>query len=63
MKIRYKISKEGMKKGYWKLIDTLDGNTIESGYKSKRAILDNAVERNVLIGVDVNEYKQNEFEL
>jgi len=62
MDIRFKISKRGMKKGYWKLIDCLTGDTIESGYKSKAAILANAIERNRLMGVDVNEHRLDKYE-
>ena len=63
MEIRYKISKQGMKKGYWKLIDSMTGQTIESGYQSKKAILDNAIQRNMIIGVDVNEHRLDKYEI
>lgn len=42
--MRYYISKNGMMNGYWKIIDE-NGNTIESGYKSKQAALHVAIER------------------
>ncbi len=35
----YSVSKKGMKKGYWKIIDQ-DGNAIESGYTSKQAAIE-----------------------
>jgi hypothetical protein len=63
VEIRFKISKQGMKRGYWKLVDILTGETIESGYKSKAAIFMNAVERNARIGVDTNYYKRDEYEI
>jgi hypothetical protein len=63
VKIRYKITKQGTKKGYWRLIDVLTGEAIESGYKSKKAILDNAIQRNIAIGVDANEHRLDEYEI
>jgi len=37
---RYKVSNEGMKKGYWKIVDTRDGHTVRSGMQSKSASLE-----------------------
>jgi hypothetical protein len=34
---RYAASKEGMSKGYWKIVDTTTGNAVESGMRSKAA--------------------------
>jgi len=33
----YKVSKQGMRKGYWKIVNSA-GNTIKSGISSKSAV-------------------------
>ena len=37
--IKYRATKQGMKRGQWKIVDN-SGKTIKSGISSKRAVID-----------------------